>query len=388
LVYAGSPETSGACISRYFSPEDLSSPDLNVLAEYIAAVSLFAPLFERAYRDAPNEEQINPTATDDQRALRFAEENAPAPLNRQSAPPAPPAYTIEDALAGLFLPREQFEAMLTALSRKKNIIVQGPPGVGKTLAARRLASVLMRQEDTDRLEMIQFHQSYAYEDFVQGWRPTSGGFELREGVFYRFCESARREEGAAVPRPWIFLIDEINRGNVSKIFGDLLMLIEADKRSARYAQRLAYAESGSDRFWVPQNVYIIGMMNTADRSLALIDYALRRRFIFFELRPQFDNPAFRDLLADAGVPELLAERIITRMLLVNEEIIGDEKNLGRGFAIGHSYFCPGESEDGLAEDQWDGWYRAVVENEVIPLLDEYWFDNPQKAQQMRDILLT
>ncbi len=165
------------------------------------------------------------------------------------------------------------------------------------------------------------------------------------------------------------------------------MLIEADKRSPRYAQRLTYAQSEKDRFWVPQNVYIIGMMNTADRSLALIDYALRRRFIFFELGPQFDNPAFRNRLAEAGVPASLAERIITRIARVNEEIIADEKNLGRGFAIGHSYFCPGESEDGLTEEEWDKWYREVVENEVMPLLDEYWFDDPQKAQEMREVLL-
>lgn len=219
--------------------------------------------------------------------------------------------------------------------------------------------------------MIQFHQSYAYEDFVQGWRSTSGGFELREGVFLRFCEAAKQEAAALVPCPWVFLIDEINRGNVSKIFDDLLMLIEADKRSPTYAQRLTYALSETHCFWVPHNVYVIGMMNTADRSLAIIDYALRRRFIFFALEPEFENPAFLGLLADAGVPAHLAEKIITRATRVNEEIVADEKKPGAGFAIGHSVFCPGESEDGLTEDQWDGWYKGVVENEIVPLIEEY-----------------
>ncbi len=267
------------------------------------------------------------------------------------------------------------------MKEKKNVILQGPPGVGKTYVAKRLAYGLIESNDPQRIEMIQFHQSYSYEDFIQGYRPTpKGHFELKYGIFHQFCRRAQREE--SVGRPYVFIIDEINRGNLSKIFGELMMLIEPDKRGKEYAIPLAYAQDADEKFYIPQNLHLIGMMNTADRSLAMVDYALRRRFRFITLRSEFTSAAFQRFLADAGVGSELAKKIVSRMAALNEVITADAKNLGPGYQIGHSYFCP---RYGITPDEH--WYRRVVESEIVPLIQEYWFDNEQKVKEQRSALL-
>ena len=285
------------------------------------------------------------------------------PLN----PPLPP-YSIEDATKDLFLPARDFQRFLKLLDSRKNLILQGPPGTGKTFIARRLAWCLIGHRDNRPVEMVQFHQSYAYEDFVQGYRPADGGgFELRDGVFHRFCTRARSRPGT----PHVFIIDEINRGNLSRIFGELLMLIEADKRSEDYAVALTYANPSAPRFHVPDNVHILGMMNTADRSLALVDYALRRRFAFQTLAPAFRLRGFDRYLEKQGAAPDLIRRIKTRMNALNRKIRGDGE-LGPGFEIGHSYFVPDEGDEPS-----DAWYEDIVDSQIEPLLREYWFDSPE-----------
>ena len=287
-------------------------------------------------------------------------------------------YTVQHALTDLFVRDEHFNRILEMLKLRKNLILQGPPGTGKTFMARRLAWCLIGLKDSRSIEMVQFHQSYAYEDFVQGYRPTeTGGFTLRHGVFYRFCERARGDKDTR----YVFIIDEINRGNISRIFGELLMLIEADKREKQYAASLTYG-APSERFFVPQNVYILGMMNTADRSLAVVDYALRRRFAFENMVPAFGSPVgeikFRKYLGDNGVDEDTIGLIQDRMTALNKEIRKDAE-LGRDFEIGHSYFVPGgpeEEVDGKAHD----WYVKIVETQIAPLLRQYWFDSLKKAE--------
>jgi len=290
-------------------------------------------------------------------------------------PPPPPqeTYGIDDAMAGLFMPREQFETILSALRARKNVVLQGPPGVGKTFVARRVAWTLLGSKDNARVQMVQFHQSYAYEDFIQGWRPSGdGGFQLRNGVFYEFCNKARMDLG----RPYVFIVDEINRGNLSKILGELMILIEPDKRGSEYAIPLTYSEAG-ERFSVPENIHVLGLMNTADRSLAMVDYALRRRFRFVELLPQFDCAGFADHLREHQASDELVRKIVKRMTALNQKIESDYKNLGRGFTVGHSFFCITDPNT-LADEAW---YRSVIAGEIAPLIEEYWFDRRETAKK-------
>jgi 5-methylcytosine-specific restriction enzyme B len=296
--------------------------------------------------------------------------------------PSPERYTKQMAMDGLFIAEAQLDEALDALREKRNIVLQGPPGVGKTFVARRLAKALIGSDDPQRIEMIQFHQSYSYEDFIQGFRPTSKGtFDLRYGVFHQFCRRAQRDEASR--HPYVFIIDEINRGNLSKIFGELMMLIEADKRGSEFAIPLAYANDSNDKFYIPDNLHFIGTMNTADRSLAMVDYALRRRFRFLSLRPEFKSSAFREYLDKKGADHGLVRQIVAKMITLNEIIAADTKNLGPGYEIGHSYFCP---RDGTAADE--NWYRRVVQSEIVPLLQEYWFDDEKRVEQQRAALLS
>lgn len=295
--------------------------------------------------------------------------------------PDTPAYTKEMAMVGLFFSTSEFDDMLEALREKKNIVLQGPPGVGKTYIADRLAYTLIGVKDQTRIERIQFHQSYSYEDFIQGYRPTGKGFfDLKRGIFHRFCLEAQREETSG--RPYVFIIDEINRGNLSKIFGELMMLIEPDKRGKGYAMSLPYSDDSAERFYVPENLHLIGTMNTADRSLAMVDYALRRRFRFLDLNPAFETKAFSQFLESKGVTKSLITKIVNRMNALNAVIDEDKKNLGPGYRIGHSYFCP---TDGM--DPNDEWYRRIIKYEVLPMIQEYWFDDEQKVSKHRAELL-
>jgi 5-methylcytosine-specific restriction protein B len=284
-------------------------------------------------------------------------------------------FSKADALKDLFMAEVDFDVILARLKRKKAIILQGPPGVGKTFIASRVAYVIMGERDDRRVTMVQFHPSYGYEDFVQGYRPTQAGLERRNGVFYEFARAARNDP----ERDWFFIIDEINRGNLAKIFGELLMLLEADKRGSQHAIPLMYSEK-DETFDFPANLYVIGTMNTADRSLAMVDYALRRRFAFAMLDPAFGSPAFAAWFKGRGASEELYFQIRDRLEELNEAI-EKERDLGAGFRIGHSFFCPPNND---APD--DAWYREVVESEIRPLLEEY-FDSRERVRELVSRLL-
>lgn len=308
-----------------------------------------------------NESFINETTDDEYK-------NEPKNIN-QEADKVP--YGKQEFLNEVFIDETEYDRLVQLLQRKQNVIFQGPPGVGKTYAAKRLAYSMIGSKNEERIKLVQFHQSYSYEDFIMGYRPNGSGFELTTGAFYDFCKKAENDRENA----YFFIIDEINRGNLSKIFGELFMLIENDKRDEEI--RLLYKD---EPFSVPSNIYIIGMMNTADRSLAILDYALRRRFAFYNMQPAFDNTKFKNYLKAMDNTEF--ELLINCIENLNNEIIQDDM-LGKGFVIGHSYFSNMKSITKLE-------LSNVVEFEIIPLLDEYWFDEPSKvdfwAEKLRNAI--
>ena len=285
------------------------------------------------------------------------EEDVPAPVIVENKD-----YGKEEFLSEVYISESEYEKLVSLLKYKKNIILQGAPGVGKTFVAKRLAYSILGSKDKNKVQMIQFHQSYSYEDFIEGSRPKDNTFSLHKGAFYNFCNTASQDK----ENKYFFIIDEINRGNLSKIFGELFMLVEADKRNIE----LPLLYSG-DKFKVPDNVYIIGLMNTADRSLAMLDYALRRRFAFYTMKPGFNTSGFKKYQSELNNEKF--DRLIIAIENLNSSISNDD-SLGEDFMIGHSYFSN-------LKEVTESTINNIIEFEIIPLLKEYWFDDPNKVKE-------
>lgn len=310
------------------------------------------------------------TATEDQQAEGGVHEAF------QVAAPIVP-YSVEDILKeGCFLDRAEIDLLLDRLRTKKNLILQGPPGTGKTWLAKRLAFALMGQKDDSKVRAVQFHPNLSYEDFVRGWRPTGEGkLSLADGVFMEAIKAARKEPSSK----FLVVIEEINRGNPAQIFGELLTLLEAGKRTPSEALELCYPDADGVRrpVHIPENLYVIGTMNIADRSLALVDLALRRRFAFVGLEPRLGSVWRQWVVKSCGIDEALVTEIEQRIVDLNERIASDAR-LGKQFRIGHSYVTPVHRVEAGDTKKW---FRQVVETEIGPLLEEYWFDAPDEAHK-------
>ena len=294
----------------------------------------------------------------------------------QVAAPIVP-YSMEDILKdGCFLERAEIDRLLDRLRTKKNLILQGPPGTGKTWLAKRLAFALMGQKDDSKVRAVQFHPNLSYEDFVRGWRPTGEGkLSLADGVFMEAIKAASRDPSSK----FVVVIEEINRGNPAQIFGELLTLLEAGKRTPNEALELCYPDADGKRrpVHIPENLYVVGTMNIADRSLALVDLALRRRFAFVGLEPRL-GPVWRDwVVKECAIDPALVADIERRIADLNDQIAADSR-LGKQFRIGHSYVTPAHR---LEAGDTKKWFQQVVETEIGPLLDEYWFDAPDETQK-------
>lgn len=290
-------------------------------------------------------------------------------------------YSLDDIMSdGCFVNQKSLDRMLDRLRVKKNLILQGPPGTGKTWLAKKLAFALMGEKNDSKLRAVQFHPNLSYEDFIRGWRPSGDGkLSLCDGPFLEMINAAKQNAQSK----HVVVIEEINRGNPAQIFGEMLTLLEADKRTPNEALELSYRRAAGERVYIPGNLYVIGTMNIADRSLAMVDLALRRRFAFIDLKPVFGEPWRNWVHQKAKLEMALLEEIETRLQALNNDIAGD-RNLGAQFMVGHSYVTPAFSntiEDGLE------WFKSVVETEIGPLLDEYWFDDLERSKKARQTLI-
>ena len=361
-------------------------------ADYLAVMDVLEPRFQEAsypvhsypelsleawrYKDPTDEK--SPVVESDVSEVDDGDDgdDAAAPEHVHVAVPIVP-YSVDDILKdGCFLERNEIDRLLDRLRDKKNLILQGPPGTGKTWLAKRLAFALMGQKDESKVRAVQFHPNLSYEDFVRGWRPTGEGkLSLADGVFMEAIKAASKDPSTK----FVVVIEEINRGNPAQIFGELLTLLEAGKRTPNEALELCYPDADGKRrpVHIPENLYVVGTMNIADRSLALVDLALRRRFAFVGLEPRLGT-AWRDwVIKECAVDPALVVDIEHRIAELNDQIAADAR-LGKQFRIGHSYVTPAHR---LEAGDTKKWYQQLVETEIGPLLDEYWFDTPDEAQR-------
>ena len=289
-------------------------------------------------------------------------------------------YTIQSIISdGCFLEQSRLEEILNRLKDKKNLILQGPPGTGKTWLAKRLAFALVGSRSEVRVRPFQFHPNLSYEDFVRGWRPSVNGLALVDGPFLKAINDSRDDPSNL----YVVVIEEINRGNPAQIFGEMLTLLEVDRRNPEDALALSYSKSYSERVYVPPNLYVIGTMNVADRSLALVDFALRRRFAFVDLEPVFGERWRNWVSEKCQIDRAFLEKVEERIRSLNRTITEDN-TLGPQFRVGHSVVTPvGDITAGDPQK----WFKQVVETEIGPLLGEYWFDDPDKARAESEKLL-
>ena len=288
---------------------------------------------------------------------------------------APEPYSLQQCAADIGLSTDTLQTWLQGIARKRQAILYGPPGTGKTFAAHKLAQYLLADQGINQginnlnnphdgfVELVQFHPAYAYEDFVQGIRPTQTrgrlSYPLVDGRFLVFCKAAATRRG-----PCILIIDEINRADLARVFGELMYLLE-------YRDAVITLASG-ERFSIPTNVILLGTMNTADRSIALVDHALRRRFAFLPMQPNY--ALLRQFhTADTAAPSTtpsaqIIDALINLLIRINAEIADPQ------YALGTSFFL----QQNLPEQ-----LESIWRTEIEPYLEEYFFDQPARVDAFR-----
>ena len=284
-----------------------------------------------------------------------------------------------------FTSNEQLEEIKEILEYKKNIILEGVPGVGKTYLAKKIAEKIVGQDKNENIFMVQFHQNYSYEDFIEGLRPSgqkNGEFEVHAGIMKKICNQIKEEN--KWDEKFVLIIDEINRGNISKIFGETFMLIEENKRcrkdEEKYTMELQYSQ---EKFSVPENLYIIGTMNSIDRSIALFDFALRRRFAMYEIEPCFNDDRVQSEINNylKEVNSKRLDNIWNKIKKLNQKLEQEDAN---GIKIGHSYLCglnnyPNEKKEKVID--------MTIKYEILPQIKEYFIGNEQRFEKIKRALL-
>lgn len=269
-------------------------------------------------------------------------------------------YTKETFLSEVYFNEKDYDELRSLILKRKNIILQGAPGVGKTYIAKRMIYSILGQKDEDKILSIQFHEQYSCDEFMEGYRPDDiGVYKYKKGCFKKICNKARNDPD----NKYFVLIDEINRGNIIKIFGESFALIEIDKRGKENYIELACSR---ERFYVPDNIYIIGTMNTFSQELQIKDFALRRRFCFYTINPAFENEKFKNYYSQNP----LLNKVINGILEVN-------KNLNSDIQIGHSYFCKAQDDEDI---------KMTIRYNIVPLIKQYYINDDKTANELIKIL--